>query len=138
LIYIEITHIYCPGGTAGCVVAARLAEADPSLSILIIEGGPNNDIPSISVPVLFLSHLMPTGKTNIFYAANKEKQLGDREIFVPSGGVLGGGSSTNLMMYSRAQRSDFDAWNTPGWSAEDMLPYLRKVRCQSFCFRYAP
>jgi choline dehydrogenase-like flavoprotein len=119
--------MYFPGGTAGCVVTARLAEADPSLSILVVEGGPNNDIPSISVPLLFLSQLAPTGKTNILYAAKKEKQLGDRALVVPSGGLLGGGSSTNLMMYTRAQRSDFDAWNTPGWSAEDMLPYLRKV-----------
>lgn len=32
-----------------------------------------------------------------------------------------------MMMYARAQRSDFDDWNTPGWSAEDMIPYLKKV-----------
>jgi len=32
-----------------------------------------------------------------------------------------------MMMYSRAQRSDWDAWNMPGWSADEMLPYLRKV-----------
>lgn len=70
---------------------------------------------------------MPTSTTNILYKTNKEKQLGDRELIVPSGGVLGGGSSTNLMMYSRAQRSDFDSWQMPGWSAEEMLPYLRKV-----------
>jgi choline dehydrogenase-like flavoprotein len=46
---------------------------------------------------------------------------------VPAGGVLGGGSSINLMMYSRAQRSDWDAWQTPGWSADEMIPYLKKV-----------
>jgi alcohol oxidase len=84
-------------------------------------------MPTIAVPVLFLANLMPGCTANIFYKTNKEKQLGDRELVVASGGVLGGGSSTNLMMYSRAQRSDFDSWNTPGWSADDMLPYLRKV-----------
>jgi alcohol oxidase len=31
------------------------------------------------------------------------------------------------MMYARAQRSDFDSWNVPGWSAKDMIPYLQKV-----------
>jgi alcohol oxidase len=94
---------------------------------LVIEGGTNNDMPTIALPALFLTHLMPTSKTNIFYKANKEKQLANRELIVPSGGVLGGGSSTNLMMYSRAQRSDFDSWKVPGWSADEMLPYLKRV-----------
>lgn len=116
------------GGTAGCVVAGRLAEADPNLSILVIEGGPNNlDVATIVHPALFLSALMPTSNATLFYQGVKESQLNDRELVVPSGGTLGGGSSINLMMYSRAQRSDFDAWNMPGWSADDMLPYLKKV-----------
>jgi alcohol oxidase len=46
---------------------------------------------------------------------------------VPCGGTLGGGSSINFMMYTRAQRSDFDSWNTPGWSAQEMWPYLKKL-----------
>ncbi|KAK0717435.1 GMC oxidoreductase-domain-containing protein [Lasiosphaeria miniovina] len=64
---------------------------------------------------------------------NKAKELAGRAPVVSSGGVLGGGSLTNLVMYSRAQRSEFDSWKTPGWSAEDMLPYLRKsnLTCSS-------
>lgn len=117
------------GGTAGCVVAGRLAEADPGLSILVIEQGPSNlEVPTIVHPALFLSALMPTSNATLFYQGKKESQLGDRELVVPSGGTLGGGSSINIMMYSRAQRSDFDAWNVPGWSTEDMIPYLKKVR----------
>ena len=33
----------------------------------------------------------------------------------------------NWMVYTRAQRSDFDSWKTPGWSADEMLPFLKKV-----------
>jgi len=116
------------GGTAACVIAGRLAEADPELSILVIEQGPNNlDVPTVVYPALFMGGLLPTSNATIFYQSNPEKQLNNREIVVPSGGTLGGGSSINLMMYSRAQRSDFDAWNVPGWSANDMIPYLQKV-----------
>lgn len=123
-----MTDLLLASGTAGCVIAGRLAEADPGLSILVIEGGPNNlDVPTIVHPALFLSGLMPTSNATLFYQGNKEGQLGDRELTVPSGGTLGGGSSINLMMYSRAQRSDFNAWNVPGWTTEDMIPYLRKV-----------
>lgn len=116
------------GGTAGCVVASRLAEADPGLSILVIEGGQNNnDIPTIACPVYFMAQIAPDSTASIFHKANKSAAVGDRELTVPCGGVLGGGSSTNFMMYSRAQRHDFDAWQTHGWSAAEMLPYLKKV-----------
>jgi choline dehydrogenase-like flavoprotein len=94
---------------------------------LVIEGGSNNDSPTIRFPALFQANLMPGSKSAVFYQANQEKQLGGRQLTVPSGGVLGGGSSINLMMYTRAQRSDFDSWNVPGWSADEMLPYLKKV-----------
>lgn len=117
-----------PGGTAGCVVAARLSDAGPKLSILLIEGGPNNESPTIEHPASFLSHLAPDSKTNLFYVAKKAPEVADRALVLPAGGVLGGGSSTNMMMYSRAQRSDWDSWNAPGWSANEMLPFLRKVR----------
>jgi choline dehydrogenase-like flavoprotein len=118
----------CIGGTAACVIAARLAEADLELSILVIEQGPNNfDVPTIVYPALFLTGLMPTSNATIFYQGKKESQLNDRELIVPAGGTLGGGSSINLLAYSRAQRDDFDSWNMPGWSTEELLPYLRKV-----------
>ena len=43
------------------------------------------------------------------------------------GGLLGGGSSINFMMYTRAQGVDFDSWSTPGWAAKDMLPLCNKL-----------
>ncbi|KAH7258806.1 GMC oxidoreductase-domain-containing protein [Fusarium solani] len=124
----EVDVIIAGGGTAACVVAGRLAEANPSLSILVIEGGQNNyNVPSVIHPALSLTHLLPTSKTAIFYKGSKAKQLADREVIVASGGTLGGGSSINFMMYTRAQRSDFDSWKTPGWSTEELWPYLKKL-----------
>jgi alcohol oxidase len=43
------------------------------------------------------------------------------------GGILGGGSSINFMMYTRAQGVDFDSWATEGWAAKDMLPLCNKL-----------
>lgn len=94
----------------------------------MIEGGPDNhNVPTIVIPMFFLAYLMPGNNMTISYQAKKEKQLADRELIVASGGSLGGGSSTNLMMYSRPQGVDLDAWKTPGWSAAEMLPYFKKV-----------
>ncbi|KAK8121678.1 hypothetical protein PG984_010348 [Apiospora sp. TS-2023a] len=124
----EVDVIVAGGGTAGCVVAARLAEADPSLSILVIEGGrDNHDDPTVVNPAPFLTHLQPSNKSALFWKGNKAPQLADREVIIPSGGILGGGSSINFMMYTRAQRPDFDSWKTPGWSADEILPYMKKL-----------
>ncbi|KAI9690385.1 MAG: hypothetical protein M1822_009347 [Bathelium mastoideum] len=124
----EVDVIIAGGGTAGCIVAGRLAEADPNLSILVIESGADNfDDPTIIHPGLFLGHIMPDSKTVTIYTAKKSDQLAGREVTVPVGRVLGGGSSVNMMTYTRGQRSDFDQWKMPGWKADDMLPYLRKL-----------
>ncbi|PLB53137.1 alcohol oxidase [Aspergillus steynii IBT 23096] len=124
----EVDIIVAGGGTAACVVASRLADADPSLSILVVEGGQNNQGNHlIAFPLLFPTALLPTSTATLFYKGNAEPQLDNREMTVPAGGVLGGGSSINLMMYSRAQRQDWDSWATPGWSADEMIPFLKKL-----------
>ncbi|KAK6193320.1 hypothetical protein LQW54_012582 [Pestalotiopsis sp. IQ-011] len=56
-----------------------------------------------------------------------EAQLGDRRIYVATGGILGGGSSINLSMYTRPQDIDYDAWKSEGWSSRDLHPYINKV-----------
>jgi hypothetical protein len=61
-------------------------------------------MPFVAFPALFLAHLMSINMTKIFYKANKENQLADRQLIALSGG----GSSTNFMMYSGAKRPDFD------------------------------
>ncbi|KAK3328178.1 alcohol oxidase-like protein [Cercophora scortea] len=124
----EVDVVIAGGGTASCIVAGRLAAADPSLTILVIEGGANNyNVPTIVNPVFYLSNIVPGSKTAIFYQGNKSAALADREPIVPSGGTLGGGSSINFMMYTRAQRDDYDSWKTPGWSSEEVLPFLKKL-----------
>ncbi|GAB1312794.1 Glucose-methanol-choline oxidoreductase N-terminal domain-containing protein [Madurella fahalii] len=118
---------YRHSGTTACVVASRLSDAYPDISILMIEGGQNNaNYPTIAHPAFFLTHLAPGSSTSLFYKTKKSAAVADRELILPSGGVLGGGSSTNFMMYSRAQKSDYDSWGVPGWSGADMLPYLKK------------
>ncbi|KAI1341324.1 alcohol oxidase [Xylariaceae sp. FL0016] len=120
--------IIAGGGTAGCIVAAGLAEADPSFSILVIESGPNGvGNPAVDYPAFFLNNLLPTTTGTSFYKSGPSASLAGRDLVVPCGNVLGGGSAINMMMYSRAQRSDWDSWQTPGWSANEILPVMRKL-----------
>ena len=123
------------GGACACVIAGRLAQADPTLSILIIEGGKNNlEDPMVRNPALYLTHLAPTSQSAIFYKAEPSKHLAGREAVIPCGGILGGGSSINFLMYTRAQGIDYDSWKTEGWDYKSVLPYLKKVRIHSVQF----
>ncbi|KAL2867444.1 GMC family oxidoreductase [Aspergillus lucknowensis] len=110
------------GGTAGCIVASRLADTDPNLSILVLEAGPNGaGNPLVDYPAFFFGNLHPTSSTATFYKSSKP------DMVVPTAKVLGGGSAINMMQYSRAQREDWDSWQTPGWSADEILPFARKL-----------
>lgn len=83
-------------------MAGRLAKADPKLSILIVERGTNNlNDPNVVNPSRYLTHLTPNSKTTILYKGNKSEALNGRSPLVPSGGMLGGGSSVNFTMYTR-------------------------------------
>lgn len=53
--------------------------------------------------------------------------MGGRSNIVATGKMLGGGSSVNFMIYNRASASDFDDWNTEGWTFKDLKPLLKKV-----------
>ncbi|KAK0449786.1 GMC oxidoreductase-domain-containing protein [Desarmillaria tabescens] len=122
--------IFAGGGAAACVVAGRLAEVDPSLKILIIEAGahtrsqdqhvqPGRYLGNMANPALFMHYL-----------AKPSKALDGRQAAVQTGKCVGGGSSVNFMMYTRASASDFDDWEkvgNPGWGSKDLIPLARKL-----------
>ncbi|KDQ62486.1 alcohol oxidase [Jaapia argillacea MUCL 33604] len=124
--------IFVGGGTAAGVIAGRLAAADKSLKILILEAGPHTKDDLFHVqPARYLSHLSPDSKTVRFYVGNPSKELLGRSLVVPCGQCLGGGSSVNFTMYTRAAASDYDDWETvygnEGWSSKELIPLLKKT-----------
>ncbi|KAF8462186.1 alcohol oxidase-like protein, partial [Russula ochroleuca] len=128
----EYDIIVAGGGAAGCIVAGRLAAADPDLRILVLEAGPptyNN--PAHRQPARFLSHIAPGSRTVRVHASRPSAALGDRSVLVPCGQCLGGGGSVNFLVYTRASASDYDDWKTvyenPGWGSNDLIPLLRKT-----------
>jgi GMC oxidoreductase len=86
--------MYNVGGACGGVAAGRLAAANPTLQILVLEVGPNveNDLRHTQ-PAAYLSHLLPTSETVRFHPAHPSKALGGRAVIVPTGQCVGGGSS---------------------------------------------
>ncbi|MBL8700307.1 MAG: choline dehydrogenase [Alphaproteobacteria bacterium] len=124
---VEFDYVIVGGGTAGCVLAARLGE-DPSLRIAVLEAGGRDWNPVFRIP-LMTGVLLRNRYANWFYHTEPEPDLGGRRIFWPRGKVLGGSSSINGMVYVRGLPSDFDTWaqfGLPSWSWDRVQPYFRR------------
>jgi alcohol oxidase len=127
----EVDVIVSGGGPAGCVVAGRLAYADPNLKVLLIEGGTNNkDDPWVYRPGIFPRNMQRNGindKATFYTDTVASPYLRGRQSIVPCANILGGGSSINFQMYTRASASDWDDFNSEGWGANDLLPLMKRL-----------
>ncbi|SDZ68609.1 Choline dehydrogenase [Variovorax sp. YR266] len=113
-------------GSAGCVLAHRLALA--GRSVLLLEAGPPDNDRFIHMPATFV-RVIGTERTWA-YESEPQPAAGGRRMFVPQGRTLGGGSSVNAMVYIRGTPADYDGWQAQGcegWSWSDVLPWFRKA-----------
>ena len=124
----EFDYIIVGAGSAGCVLASRLAE-DPSITICVLEAGPSDWHPMIHIPVGWMK-LMKNRSFNWAYEAQASEWTGGRAIAVPRGRTLGGSSSINGNVFNRGAPSDFDHWaqrGNPGWGYADVLPLFKRL-----------
>ncbi|CVK90932.1 related to alcohol oxidase [Fusarium mangiferae] len=117
--------IICGGGTSGCVVAARLAE-DPNVKVLVLEAGPHNE---------HLENVHMVGG----WSNNFDKETDWNVVSIPGPGVnnravklsrgkfLGGSSGCNGTLMVKGMKQDYDDWNLPGWSGDEMFKYMLKA-----------
>src|SRR5438132_9246391 len=104
-------HVIIGGGSAGCVLAARLSE-DPDTRVLLLEAGPPDTNDLIHIPAAF-GALFRT-EQDWDHATVWEPHCNNRRIFLPRGRMLGGSSSLNAMVYIRGHRADYDEWRDGG------------------------
>ena len=120
-------YVIAGGGTAGCVLAARLSE-DPSVTVALIEAGPtdvdNKDILELSQWMKLLDSgydwdypIEPQEKGNSFMRHARAK-------------VLGGCSSHNSCIAFHPPARTLDEWESmgaAGWGSKDILPFVDRV-----------
>jgi len=123
----EVDIIICGGGSAGCVPSGRLANLDHKLQVLVIEAGENNlNNPWVYRPGIYPRNMKLDSKTATFYYSRPSEWLDGRRAVVPAAHILGGGSSINFMMYTRASASDYDDFQAKGWTTKELIPLMRK------------
>ncbi|KAJ0338057.1 hypothetical protein COL922a_006070 [Colletotrichum nupharicola] len=113
------------GGISGLTVADRLTE-DPNVNVLVIETGPfDKDEDSVLIPGAFnpVPYLWP----DLISASQTE--LNNRSFLVPAGRVVGGGSVVNGVVFVRAGKAEYAAWEklgAEGWGWDGIFPYFKK------------
>ena len=123
-----VDYLVVGGGSAGCVLAARLSE-DPQVQVALLEAGPPDTSVLIHCPA-GLALLAKSGQANWGFQTVPQAGLNGRRGYQPRGKVLGGSSSVNAMIYTRGHPSDYDRWaaeGNAGWSWDEVLPWFRKA-----------
>jgi choline dehydrogenase len=120
-------YIIIGGGSAGCVLAARLTE-DPAARVLLLEAGGSDRHPFYHMPAGFAK--MTKGIGSWGWQTVPQRHMNGMVIRYTQARVIGGGSSINAQIYTRGNALDFDEWRQmgcKGWGYGDVLPYFRKA-----------
>jgi choline dehydrogenase len=124
----RIDYIVVGGGSAGCVLAARLSE-DPALQVLLIEAGDDErKYFRIRMPLAWRDAFRDP-RLSWGFESEPEPCADGRRVPAPRGKVLGGSNSVNGLMYMRGCPADYDDWarrGLPGWDYAGVLPYFRR------------
>jgi len=131
-------YIIVGGGTAGALIAARLAQNDPTKTILILEAGPDNSRRKadqntyerglIDTPAFFqflYSKFLPDPNrpgefmtpSSLLQLSNEKDDYADqikevnRRIFYPRGAGAGGSVAHHAMVHGRGSANPYDNWS---------------------------
>jgi len=124
-----IDYLILGGGSAGCVLAARLSE-DPNKRVCLVEAG--RDIAPGKMPAAIASRYPGRAYLDVrnIWQRLTARMAAQGSRRYEQARLLGGGSAINALMTTRGAPDDYDEWGrlgAEGWSWDSCLPYFRKL-----------
>ena len=93
----EFDFVVVGAGSSGAPIVDRLT-ASGRHSVLVLEAGPEDTSPWISMPLGFAKTFLDP-EVNWKFATEPEAEVEGRRIYWPRGKVIGGSSAINGMVY---------------------------------------
>ncbi|AFM17833.1 choline dehydrogenase-like flavoprotein [Mycolicibacterium chubuense NBB4] len=120
-------YVIAGGGSAGCVLAARLSE-DPDVSVCLIEAGPSDVDDDAILDLSQWMHLLDSGYDWDYPVEPQER--GNSFMRHARAKVLGGCSSHNSCIAFWPPAECLDEWvemGATGWGAAEVLPLTERL-----------
>ncbi|XP_071036390.1 glucose dehydrogenase [FAD, quinone]-like isoform X2 [Parasteatoda tepidariorum] len=123
-------YVVVGAGSAGSVIASRLAEKH-CVTVLLLEAGKPppkvTDIPGVARS--FIGTDIDWNYTTVPQLYTGAGLL-NRSVAWPSGKTIGGSSVINAMLNLRGNKKNYDDWaahGATGWNYDGVLPYFKKL-----------
>jgi choline dehydrogenase len=124
----QYDFIVCGSGSSGSVVARRLAE-NPAVSVLLLVAGGDDDVATVMNADQWPLNLGSTRDWN--FSSEPGPHVNGRSVPLNMGKTLGGGSSINVMMWSRGHQNDWDFFASEAgdaaWGYTAVLDIYRRI-----------
>ncbi|MEZ5505038.1 MAG: GMC family oxidoreductase N-terminal domain-containing protein [Gammaproteobacteria bacterium] len=109
----QYDYIVVGGGSAGCIVAARLADANLG-SVLLLEAGDRAEQHPETLSADGFVQAFANERMMLDRLSAPQPRAANRHVYVGTGTGMGGSGAVNGMVYTRGDRRDYEQW-PKGW-----------------------
>lgn len=121
----QYDYVVVGGGSAGCIAAARLAEANIGSVLLLEAGDPAEHNPETLSADGFVQ-AFANDNVMLDRLSAAQPRCANRHVYVGTGTGMGGSGAVNGMVYTRGDKKDFDQW-PKGWRWKEVAPVFDRI-----------